>query len=183
MIIRQNPVFLAQVLILSFQLNQNLNIQMNHQWKCRLQLPVLPCVIPPPVMNRVKGFSEHLVIIHLGTPAICSSFKKCPQNCHCLQFYPHFFSWIKTANGGSSMDTCQNSKPWQFYGHFSEFMCIVKIIRNYHSGVSQVRLVRLGQLCYVSQVRLVRSCQLGQISKLCKVGLSSQVRLVSLGCS
>ena len=25
------------------------------------------------------------------------------------------------------MDTCQNCKPWQFYGHFSEFMCIVSI--------------------------------------------------------
>ena len=32
-----------------------------------------------------------------------------------------------TANGGSSMDTCQNCKPWQFYGHFSEFMYIVAI--------------------------------------------------------
>ena len=32
------------------------------------------------------------------------------------------FSWIKTANGGSSMDTCQNCKPWQFYGHFSEVL-------------------------------------------------------------
>ena len=65
--------------------------------------------------------------LHLGTPAIYSSFKKCPKNCQRLQFYPHFFLWIKTANGGSSMDTCQNCKPWQFYGHFSEFMCIVSI--------------------------------------------------------
>ena len=74
-----------------------------------------------------RSASSSIDPVHLGTPAIYSSFKKCPQNCHRLQFIPHFFSWIKTANGGSSMDICQNCKPWQFYGHFSEFMCIVSI--------------------------------------------------------
>ena len=33
----------------------------------------------------------------------------------------------KTAYGGSSMVGSQNCKPWQFYGHFLEFMCIVAI--------------------------------------------------------
>ena len=57
--------------------------------------------------------------------AIYGSQKKWPQNCHRLQFCPHFYLWIKTANGCSSMASQQNCKRWQFCGQFSEFMAYV----------------------------------------------------------
>ena len=62
---------------------------------------------------------------HLNTTAIYGSQKKWPQNCHRLQFCPHFYLWIKTANGCSSMASQQNCKRWQFCGQFSEFMAYV----------------------------------------------------------
>ena len=61
----------------------------------------------------------------MSTTAIYGSRKKWPQNCHRLQFCPHFYLWIKTANGCSSMASQQNCKRWQFCGQFSEFMAYV----------------------------------------------------------
>ena len=65
------------------------------------------------------------VLSHLRITAIYGSPKKWPQNCHRLQFCPHFYLWIKTANGCSSMASQQNCKRWQFCGQFSEFMAYV----------------------------------------------------------
>ena len=63
--------------------------------------------------------------IYLSTTAIYSGWKTWPQNCHRLQFCPHFYLWIKTANGCSSMASQQNCKRLQFCGQFSEFMAYV----------------------------------------------------------
>ena len=79
------------------------------------------------LFNGLKGgypdfFLEFFTWAHLPYKAVLKSVHRTASVCSSIRT---FFFWIKTANGGSSTDTCQNCKPWQFYGHFSEFMCIV----------------------------------------------------------
>ena len=68
-----------------------------------------------------RSASSSIDPVHLGTPAIYSSFKKCPQNCTVCSSIRTFFrgsklltvavlwTFAKTANRGSSMDTFRSS--------------------------------------------------------------------------
>ena len=93
--------------------------------------------------SMVLALFFQLKAVHLRTTAIYGSPKKWPQNCHRLQFCPHFYLWIKTANGCSSMASQQNCKRWQFCGRFSEFMAMCQQTANPGSSMATFRSFRM----------------------------------------